>query len=378
MRLWLALLVYWCSTVIVMASVVFGADYLARKRYERFDDLVSHFTHWDGRHYTAIAEKGYDYNPSSPSNIAFFPAYPMLGRLASMTGLGSQAALLIVAHLFLVGSFALLASYAKEHASMVLLAFAFWPVTFFLRMTYSESIFIFLALLSMLGIKRGWSPLLVAVVVGAATATRPVSVALLLPLLMYSYRTSRWYKWPLVSLLSVWGLVAFMIWQQVALGTPFAFIQTQENFRLREAIDWPAKLWKLITLEPFRAHFDSSSDGYWGLFQDFNVLFSLRFADPLYLFAAFALVTVGWRKRWLNDYEIALSMGLLFIPYVARGYDFAMASQGRYTAVIFPIYLVLGRLLAVLPQPLPTLLVATSTLFLILYAVLFSAGFSYL
>jgi hypothetical protein len=60
-------------------------------------------------------------------------------------------------------------------------------------------------------------------------------------------------------------------------------------------------------------------------------------------------VLLGWRKRWLNAYEISLSAGLLLIPYVTRGYDFGMCSQGRFAAVCFPMYLVMGRLLAAMP-----------------------------
>jgi hypothetical protein len=364
---------------IVAASVVFGADYLDRKPFEPFNDLAPHFARWDGIHYAAIVDNGYEYHRESPSNIAFFPAYPILGRAVAMTGVSSRAALLIVAQLFLIGSFLLLALYADECASMTLMAFAFWPVTFFLRMTYSESMFVFLTLLSMLGIKRGWSPILVAVLVGAATATRFVGVALLLPLAMYTYRSSRWYHWPFVGALSVWGLVAFMAWQYVEFDTPLAFAQTQDNYRIREAIDWPAKLAKLATLEPFIAHFDSSSDGYWNRSLDqVNALFSLRFANPLYLLAAVALLVIGWKNRWLDGYELALAAGLIAIPYVGRGYDFATASQGRFTAVVFPIYLVLGRLLEAMPQPLAMLLVVTSALFLIAYSMLFSAGYPYI
>ena len=55
--------------------------------------------------------------------------------------------------------------------SFVLLALAFFPTTFFFHMAYTESFFVFEVILTLYGMKQGWSMWLLAVVVGLATAT---------------------------------------------------------------------------------------------------------------------------------------------------------------------------------------------------------------
>lgn len=79
--------------------------------------------------------------------------------------------------------------------------------------------------------------------------------------------------------------------------------------------------------------------------------------------------------RWLNGYEIALCIGLLLIPYVTRSHEMCMGSMGRFAAVVFPLYLVLGRLLAKLPIPLAAALLGVSGLLMATYAALFAAWY---
>jgi len=43
-------------------------------------------------------------------------------------------------------------------------------------------------------------------------------------------------------------------------------------------------------------------------------------ANPVYFVVALRLWAVGARKRWLNGYEILLSLGLLVIPYGEHAY----------------------------------------------------------
>ena len=134
---------------------------------------------------------------------------------------------------------------------------------------------------------------------------------------------------------------------------------------------------KLLTLEPIVADYSPQSDAWWGSFSrrlEPDVLFSMRFWNPIYFLAAIVLVVVGWRKRWLTVHELALAAGLLLIPYVTRGYDFGMCSQVRFGAVCFPIYLVVGRLVAVLPNTWRILVFTLFTAYLAAFATMFSVG----
>jgi len=53
-----------------------------------------------------------------------------------------------------------------------------------------------------------------------------------------------------------------------------------------------------------------------------------------------------------------------------------MGSMGRFVSVAFPLYLVVGRLLAMLPAALGGVLLAMSAVLLAVYAALASAGYA--
>ena len=177
---------------------------------------------------------------------------------------------------------------------------------------------------------------------------------------------------------AAWGLVAFAAYQHFAFGDALAFGKAQDGYRMREGIDLGAKIIKLITLEPIWANYLPRSDAWWGIFSGRvvpNLLFSLRFWNPIYFVGAVAFVLVGWWKKWLDGYELALSAGLLLIPYVTRGYDFGMCSQARFAAVCFPAFLVLGRLMAALPLAWRVMILAFCTFYLAVFSMMFSAGY---
>jgi len=387
----IALLVYWISSLVVACAVFFGVDFVGRDRnkvHEPDRNLISHFSNWDGPDYARIATEGYDYSLDLPSRSVFFPAYPMLGRaLVWATGLPVTTALLIVAHLFLAACFVLFCRYCRERlggdADWALLAFAFWPMTLFFRMTYTESMFVFLGVLAIWGIRRRWHPLAIAAIVGAATGTRSVGVALLAPWALYVWRRSSSWQRALVLgaalfPLAIWGLAAFAAYQHFTFGDALAFAKAQDTYRMRERIELGEKAVKLLILEPIWATYVPTSDAWWGTVwgePETDLLFSLRFWNPVYFLAAVGLILTGWRKKWLDGYELLLSAGLLLIPYITRGYDFGMGSHARFAAVCFPMYLVMGRLIAVLPGTWRFLVFALCVFFLVVFTALYSVHY---
>jgi hypothetical protein len=181
-----------------------------------------------------------------------------------------------------------------------------------------------------------------------------------------------------VSLLGSWGLVAFMFYQWQAFGDPLVFARAQLTWNLRAEAEYPLPraAWATATLEPIWAVYVPSKVEYWARYDTHgNPLLSLRFANPVYFLGTVALVVLGWRKKWLNGYELLLSAGLLLIPYVTKSYDNAMASFGRFSAVVVPAYVALGHLLHRLPVPLSAALLAISAFFLAVYSALFAAWY---
>jgi len=419
---------YYMTSLIVIVAAVFAMDFVplcrAHSGSQTRVDLVSSFATWDGEWYVRIASAGYSYDLERMSSVAFFPLYPWLaGALVHTTGMRPEWALLLVSHGALIAVFALSAAYVhrrfpktgEDLTPWTLLALGLFPTTFYFRMAYTESIFLLVTVIALYGMERGWRPLVIALVIGLATAARTVGVALVPVFALYLWQrmagaqlassgapieetggpsitksgtgTDRpdrsqshfsW-LWQCAVWLPVccWGLLGYMAFQWVAFGEPLAFVKTQVHWNER-SLKFADQMIGAFTLEPIRAVYDPSSPCYWGRVppQD-NLLFNLKAANPVYFLAAVALVGVGAWKRWLNARELLLSAGLLLIPYCLQASRAGMSSHARYAAVVFPMYLVLGHLLHRTPPPLAAALLAVSGLFLAIYSAMFVSWYWY-
>jgi hypothetical protein len=391
------LVFYYATSLVVGIGLLFGHDIV--RGYPSVSSqpprLIDTCLRFDGGIYLSIARDGYEYDPARCSNVAFFPAYPVLARsLTRFTGLRTESALVLVSNIFLAAAFIILAGYVRARGdnvppaqvAWVLLAFGLYPTTFFFRMAYSESLFVACALLTLYGIAKKWPLVPLALVAGLTTATRPVGIAVTGAFLWHvlggpgrlSTRTAR----VIVSLpIACWGLLAYMGYQWGAFGTPFAFAQTQQHwtFPITEAKeDWPDKLLSLLTIEPIRGVFDPGSPRFWcALESNDDPLFSLSFWNPCLFVFTGGLVAFGAWRRWLTGPEIVLAVGLLVIPYVTRACEMSMRSQGRFAAVVIGYYLVLGKLLAAAPTPLAAVLTCLGAVMLALWTAMYSAGYMF-
>jgi hypothetical protein len=306
--------------------------------------------------------------------------------VSGLSGLGADVSLVVVSNVCLLASCVLLAAYARhrlaseQSAALAVMAFALMPPTFFFHMAYSESLFLLVCLLVFWGIERRWPLLVVAFFVGLGTATRPVGVALIAPLLLHIWQTSsghlefvRRIAWAFP--LSVWGLVGFIAYLQADFQAPLAFAQTQENYRMRPPVDAPNLVAALLTAEPIWSVYVSSSTSYWK-YNDVveSPFFSLLFVNPIYFLGFGAVLIWGAARRWITLVESSLLLLALFIPYFTRSFDMCMASQARFACAAFPAYLVIGRFLDRLPVAIQLGLAAVAGTFLATYSALFTAG----
>lgn len=393
---WLdAAVCYWTTTAIVILGVCLGHSCLtASLRQDYFHtphdtDALSRFANWDGQWYVHIARDGYSYDPAAMSSVAFFPVFPLLGRaLAWATGLDHDLALTLAANVSFFLALALLGAYIRLKpdapsglAVYAPLVMAVFPVGFFFRMAYSESLFVLLAILTLYGLARRWPILSIAALVGLATAVRPVGVALLPPLLLagwrrYSCSGRRLAVLAVAAPLSVWGLASYALYQYARFGAPLAFVQTQEHWRFRDRSSGEEKALALAALEPFWTVYDESSPAYWRRHEKaLGPAFSLQFANPIYVAGTVLLVGYGAWRHWLSAEEVVYAAGVLLIPYLSKGYEGCMNAQARYALAAFPAFLVLGRLLSALPLPYAAALLALSGFMLGAYAALFAGWF---
>jgi Mannosyltransferase (PIG-V) len=234
---------------------------------------------WDSEYYLSISIGGYD-DPRSPhltpqgtvitspqgiqsiendsaksvsSNYAFFPFYPLVIRILayplSVFGLNpiataTLAGVLISALGTLFGMLALFDltrdSLGEEGALRAAFYLIVFPTGFFLIQVYTEGLFVGLAFGCLAMLKRQqW--ILAALLAVAATLTRAVGIALVIPMLITWIRAGEWtdidLKWrqifhegfpfrPLARvLLACSPVITFLIWRFSHVGLQFKYIQ---------------------------------------------------------------------------------------------------------------------------------------------------------
>ena len=393
-----ALIFYYFSLWIVVYAVDFGYDYVTLHR-EHPDsatrtDTLSCYANWDGRWYERIATEGYMYHPEQMSSVAFFPLYPLLAWFVTLTGLPARWALLLVSHFAMSGSCYFFLRYIrirfqnetpKNFATLrkfSTTALVVFPATFYFRMAYTESLFLLLLISTLYSIQLKRSPLLIALLIGLATATRPVGVALV-PIFL-------WHLWDRATSRSVFfvdvlfygfvsisGLLAYMLFLGLSFGNPVAFSQTQVHWAMRHDINTIyEKLRFCVTFEPVWSNFDPRSPVYWNQKQ-FGSLEWLnpRILNVFYFLLFVGLYVYGCVKKWLSRDEVVLCFFLFLIPYLLQGPSQMLTSHMRYIGVVFPVYLVIGRILANVDRVISGLCIGIMMLLLFLYTALFASWY---
>jgi hypothetical protein len=241
--------------------------------------------------------------------------------------------------------------------------------------------FLFLSVLAMYGMERRWRLWNIVAIIGLATATRIAGTALLLPLAVHVCRTTGAARRAAVTFaallpLALSGVLGFVLYQQWAFGQPLAFVKTQDFWHHHVPEDLSDKILGLASLEPVWSAYLPSSPGYAGCFDDpAPALLNLQFANPVFFVIAVSLVFAGAWKDWLSGSEILLSAGLILISYAAKGFEMCMASQGRFVAAAFPIYLVMGNILVRLPWPCAAIILVLFATYLAVYSGMLASGY---
>lgn len=396
-----AVLLYMAAAIIV----ALGVNGI-RPLFSDGTDVTLPRARFDGTHYAHIALSGYAYTPVDQSSVAFFPGFPLLGWvLLTCCKCGPERALLLVSNACLLVSCALFTCYLRQPPNIDLsggiqggvsnclednqrsreyavLAFLLFPINFFLHMAYSESLFILMMLLTMLGIRRQWPLITVALLCGLATAVRPVGVAIVPPVIAYCWSISsscRNFVFTSVAIMPVCcgGLLAYMCFQYWQFGDALAFARTQTHWRILPDVPVSEKVLALVSFEPIWHCFARDSPGYWANLGSSNPLFNLQLVNPLVFVGTFLCVCIGFARRWLTGAEVFLAIGLLGIPYVTKSYEMCMNSHARFSAIVFPMYIVLGELLSRCGILLATMILSISACLLCIYAALFSAGYPF-
>ena len=200
-----------------------------------------------------VSQSGSSFNQSISLSYAFFPFYPLMIRIFSyplqIFGLNTIATATLAGVIVsaLGALMAMLALYdltrdslGEDGALRTAFYLIIFPTGFFLVQVYTEGLFVGLAFACLAMLKRKqW---LVAALLGvAATMTRAVGIALVVPMIVAWIRTAEWIdldlEWRQIfhegiplrplgrAVLAFSPLIAFVIWKFSYLGLAFSYIE---------------------------------------------------------------------------------------------------------------------------------------------------------
>ena len=310
---------------------------------------LSYWAHWDGAWYAQIATEGY--GAGAPASTAFFPLYPMLVRLGAALGGGPAVwgvLISLVATLFTLYFLYGIAErlYNAEVARASTLALAFFPAAFFLNAVYTEALFLMFTTGSIwaLYVRRD---LLFAGLLGAlAAATRNLGLLLLIPLFIEWYRNRREFgSSGLAGILLVpVGILAYGIFLAGRFGDPMISARQQEEYWGRTFVSPVATL---------QGAWNSAVDGagYWlrpvALFTSSSPAPSLEASNTVNLaFFALLLVLLGIGFVVLPPGLSLYTFVIMVLPILTPSPIFPLMSLPRFMLGAFPLFLVLGYVLA--------------------------------
>lgn len=294
------------------------------------------WSHWDAGWYDRIADRGYDLRGSGrQSPAAFFPAYPLLMRLAASVVRSRLVGGILITMASGAATAGLFALWLRDKVEAparwtALLLFLLYPFAFYVYgAVYADALFIAAVLATFLLLERDL-PLWAGVAGAVATATRPVGAALLLPLVIRAIERRggiRNVQWRDAGvLLAGAGVGAFCLFLWSRYGTPLAFVEAQRGWNQEPGVE----TWlKLGFFRDLRAFVDGPSDA---------VVF---LSHPVLTVCALALVPSVVR-RWGWGY----GSYVLVVAGVSALFTRNFFGMSRYLLAAFPCFAVAGVLLA--------------------------------
>lgn len=203
---------------------------------------------WDAWWYLSVVERGYWFDPTGKSNVAFFPVFPaVIKAIAALVG-NPVIVGFVVANLAAVAAVVVFwrwvrAEAGDQTAERAVLWLLVYPFSFFFHTMYAESLFFLVATLALAAAGRGrW--LSAGVWAGLGAATRPMGV-----LLAPAFAWGIWTRWRagrrpqpvefVAVVLPVVGLGGYAAYLWATVGDPWAFWKAH-------AVGWNVQLqWKL-------------------------------------------------------------------------------------------------------------------------------------
>jgi Mannosyltransferase (PIG-V) len=230
-----------CAYYLASRVAVYTAALMASWLFPSIHPLSALGSSWDGGWYLKIAQHGYPahmYQEGLGSRWAFFPAWPMAIRaFGVVTRLPLPDAASILALFFGLTSavtvwLAVQAHLGRQVADRAVLFYVFFPLALVLSMGYTEGLFITAAGACLYAISRRWW-LIAALSAVVGSLTRDAGAVLILVVVVAAltelHQRRRLEARPaLAVVIAPLGLVAFMAYGWIRVGTPLAFIAAEK------------------------------------------------------------------------------------------------------------------------------------------------------
>ncbi len=297
--------------------------------------LIFPWTNFDGSHFISIAFNGYTFDGR------FFPLYPILIKLGSLPFNFYEAYNFIDAYiyvgLFISNLFFLLSlmllykmvknNYSEQIARLSVVSLLIFPTSFFFGGIYSESLFLFLSLLTFyFSQKKQWG--MASITALLLSVTRFVGIFILLPLIYEFIVKEKANRLKSISLFFIpSGLIAFSIFCYYKWGDALYFIKAQGqlgNSRSVDSIITPLqtvyRYLRILASLPYKQY------DFWIALLELSV----------FLFVSI-LIYIGWKKKLNRSFFIFALISFL-IP-VSSG---TFTGLPRYVITIFPLFITLA------------------------------------
>ena len=312
---------------------------------------------WDAINYQKLAEFGYNATDEMRPRLVFYPLYPWIVRLFAFV----THDYLISA--FIVSTIASLATailfhrlvaleYSKELAQRAVWFLFIFPTSYFLHIGYTESLFLMLALGSVLAArKQRW---LLAGILGALTCLTRVNGLVLIPALLveagHQYRTTRRWQWQWLAIGVIGlGFCGYLLLNKHVTGDFFAFTSImRQNFG--KSLTWP---WTGI----------NSALG--SLNREPGDAQMIGMQELSFIVLGLACTIVSWVKL-RPIYSVWMTVNWLLFTSVTF-----VLSVPRYTLTMFPIFILFAMLAA------RRIWMAAITFWSLLYLALFASLFAW-
>lgn len=306
-------------SVIVLFVAFFGFSTLPHSgKFE--NNFWLSLSNWDGGHFLGIARAGY----SEKFQYAFFPLYPLAIRLLNQVTQNYLAAAILISLASTFLGLHLLyklvdLDFGRKIAEKVVLAFLFFPTSFFLLTAYSEGLFFFLTVASFYFLRQN-KLFLATVFVALVSATRLIGLAVvagfLIDVLMRQGITRKsWYIF-----LAPLGFIGYCIFLYQQTGDPFYFL-TAENH------------WQRVLTVP--------GVGFWETLRSIinGGLTALNF--NIFLDLVFAIFGVGLAIRSVRFLPVSLAVYSLFAVSIPL-FTPTLSSMPRFLLPVFPIFILIA------------------------------------